>query len=45
MVKLGFTGVYFIILISASNIDCGTHKNRLGEAVLTSTHKLCFQQK
>ena len=23
MVKLGFTGVYIIILISAQNIDCG----------------------
>ena len=23
----------------------GTRKNRLGEAVLTSTHNLCFEQK
>ena len=23
----------------------GTRKNRLGEAVLTSTHSLCFEQK
>ena len=23
----------------------GTHSNRLGEAVLTSTHNLCFEQK
>ena len=23
----------------------GTRKNRLAEAVLTSTHKLCFEQK
>ena len=32
IVKLGFTGVYIIFLISA-------------EAILTSTHNLCFQQK
>ena len=36
MVKLGFTGVYLIFLISAQNIV---------EAVLTSTHNLCFEQK
>ena len=38
IVKLGFTGVYIIFLISAQ-------KHRLLyslEAVLTSTHKLCF---
>ena len=35
IVKLGFTGVYIIFLISAQNI----------EAVLTSTHNLCFEQK
>ena len=41
IVKLGFTGVYIIFLISA-------HKQRLWvlvEAVLTSTHNLCFEQK
>ena len=41
IVKLGFTGVYIIFLISAQ-------KHRLwvlGEAVLTSTHNLCFEQK
>ena len=44
IVKLGFTGVYIIFLISAQ-------KHRLwvlvrtGEAVLTSIHKLCFEQK
>ena len=42
IVKLGFTGVYIIFLISAQNIDCGYS---LGEAVLTSTHNLCFEQK
>ena len=36
IVKLGFTGVCIIFLISAQNI---------GEAVLTSTHNLCFEQK
>ena len=37
IVKLGFTGVYIIFLIS-------TQKHRLW-AVLTSTHNLCFEQK
>ena len=36
IVKLGFTGVYISFLFSAQNID---------EAVLTSTHNLCFEQK
>ena len=27
------------------NIDCDTRSNRLVEAVLTSTHNLCFAQK
>ena len=32
-----------IFHISAQNIDsCGTRYNRLGDAVLTSTHNLCF---
>ena len=39
MVKLGFTGVYIIFLISAQNIDCGY------SLVLTSTHNLCLVQK
>ena len=59
IVKLGFTGVCIIFLISAQNIDCeysleppSAQKHRLwvlvrtaGEAVLTSTHNLCFEQK
>ena len=45
IVKLGFTGVYIIFLILLKNIDCGTLQNRLAEAVLTSTHNLCFEQK
>ena len=45
-VKLGFTGVYNIFLISAQNIDCGySLEPPRGEAVLTSTHNLCFEQK
>ena len=45
--KLGFTEVYIIFHISAQNIDCGysLEPPRLGEAVLTSTHNLCFEQK
>ena len=45
IVKLGFTGVYIIFLISAQNIDCGYSLERLSEAVLTSIHNLCFEQK
>ena len=30
--------------ISAQNIDCGYSLEPLGEAVLTSTHNLCFMQ-
>ena len=44
IVKLGFPGELFLGLLE--NIDCfGTRQNRLGEAVLTSTHNLCFEQK
>ena len=45
IVKLEFTWVLIIVLISAQNIDCGYSLNRLGNAVLTSTHNLCFEQK
>ena len=46
IVKLGFTGVYIIFLIFAQNIDCGySLEPPQIEAVLTSTHNLCFQQK
>ena len=44
-VKLGFTGVYISFYISAQNIDFGYSLERLAEAVLTSTHNLCFEQK
>ena len=45
IVKLGFTGVYIIFLISAQNIDCGYSLEPPPEAVLTCTHNLCFAQK
>ena len=47
IVKLGFRGVYIIFLISAQNLDCGysLEPPRQGEAVLTSTHNLGFEQK
>ena len=38
IVKLGFTRVYIIFLISAKNIDCGY-------SLEPSTHNLCFEQK
>ena len=44
IVKLGFTGVYSIILISAQNIDCG-YPLEPTRRVLTSTHNPCFEQK
>ena len=44
MVKLVFTGVYIIFLF-AQNHRLGYSLNRLTEAVLTSTHKICFEQK
>ena len=40
IVKLGFTGVYIIFFIFGQK-----HRFRLTEAVLTSTHNLCFDQK
>ena len=45
MVKLGFTGVYIIFLISAQKHRLWVLVRVLGEAVLTSTHNLCFEQK
>ena len=45
IVKLGFTGVYIIFLILLKNIDCGYSLEPPAEAVLTSTHNLCFEQK
>ena len=52
IVKLGFTGVYIIFLISAQKhrlsvkmVLTSTHNLCFVEAVLTSTHNLCFEQK
>ena len=55
IVKLGFTWVYIIFLILLKNINCGyslepPHRGgsneypQYTEAVLTSTHNLCFEQ-
>ena len=38
IVKLGFTGVYIIFLVSAQNIGCGYSL----EPPVVSTHNLCF---
>ena len=43
--KLGFTGIYIIFLFLLNNIDCGYSLEPPGEAVLTGTHNLCFEQK
>ena len=46
IVKLGFTGVYIsFFLFLLKNIDCGYSLELPIEAVLTSTHNLCFEQK
>ena len=46
MLKLGFAEVYIIVLFLLKNIDCGySLEPVLGEAVLTSIHNLCFEQK
>ena len=46
IVKLGFTGVYIIFRIFARKHRLWILvRNRLAEAVLTSTHNLCFEQK
>ena len=36
---------FYIFLIFAQNIDCGYTLEPLAEAVLTSTHNLCFGAK
>ena len=40
IVKLGFTGAYIIFLFLLKNIACGYSLEQ--QAVLTSTHNLCF---
>ena len=44
-VKLGFTGVYIIFLISAQNIDCGYSLERPHRGGSNEYHNLCFEQK
>ena len=39
---MGYTLLFLFLL---KNIDCGYSLELLGEAVLTSTHNLCFEQK
>ena len=46
IVKLRFTGVYIIFLISAKKkLWVLVRTASASEAVLTSTHNLCFEQK
>ena len=45
IVKLGFTGVYIIFLISAQKHRLWVLVRTACEAVLKSTHNLCFDQK
>ena len=44
-VKLGFTGVYIIFLISAQNIDCGYSLEPPRRGGSNEYHNLCFEQK
>ena len=37
--------IYFCFLFLLKNIHCVYSLERLGEAVLTVTHNLCFEQK
>ena len=45
IVKLGFTGVYIIFLISAQNIDCGYSLEPPQRGGSNEYHNLCFVQK
>ena len=45
LVKLGFTWVYIISLISAQNIDCGYSLEPPRRGGSNEYHKLCFVQK
>ena len=45
IVKLGFTGVYIIILISAQNIDCGYSLEPPRRGGSNEYHNLSFEQK
>ena len=43
IVKLGFTGVYIIFLISAQNIDCGYSLEPPRRGGSNEYHNLCFR--
>ena len=45
IVKLGFTGVYVIFLISSKNIDCGYSLEPPRRGGSNEYHNLCFEQK
>ena len=45
IVKLGFTGVYIIFLISAQNVDCGYSLEPPHQGGSNETKNLCFEQK
>ena len=47
IVKLGYAGVYLFFLFLLQNIDYGysLEPPRRGEAVLTCTDNICFEQK
>ena len=45
IVKLGFIGVYLFFLFLLKTYIVDTSLNRFSEAVLTSTHNLCSEQK
>ena len=45
IVKLGFTGVYIIFLISAQNIDCGYSLEPPRRGGSNAYHNLRFEQK
>ena len=45
IVKLGFTGVYIIFLISAQNIDCGYSLAPPRRGGSNEYHNLCSEQK
>ena len=45
IVKLGFTGVYIIFLITAQNIDCRYSLEPPRRGGSNEYHNLCFEQK
>ena len=45
IVKLGFTGVYIIFLISAQNMDCGYTLEPPRRGGSNEYYNLCFEQK